>query len=374
MRRIAKNLRDPAADTSLRSTSRRWLFPSARDIGDLSPQSKDKHPHIQFYDPDLNLEQTLAIQSILNGDSRPICLDGPAGTGKTKTLVEAVLQICDSQPSARILVCAPSNAAADTVARRLAKHLDAKKLFRLQSKVRSFPEVPAELLPYCFVDPADDKFGLPPWNDVLKFKVVVCSCLDASILMDARLGNVDLIRLKNHYSGSLLDMQSSLHWTHLLVDEAGQASEPETLVPISVISPGKDYDTTDQPVVLVLVGDVMQLPAIIMSPAARSAELDVSLLERLTWSKSKGRPSAPPLEEDSSIVFLRLLRNYRSHPAILMAPSTLFYNDRLEPAAKVSIPAWRGLLNPSLPLVIRGIEGGEEWIQEVIMLDRGLAL
>ena len=39
-------------------------------------------------------------------------------TGKTKTIVEAILQILASDPCAHILVCAPSNPAADTVAGR----------------------------------------------------------------------------------------------------------------------------------------------------------------------------------------------------------------------------------------------------------------
>ena len=56
----------------------------------------------------------------------------------------------------------------------------------------------------------------------------------------------------------------------IIVDEAGQATEPETLAAI-----------TDSDAFVVLAGDHCQLGPTVMSPKAEQAGLGVSLLERL---------------------------------------------------------------------------------------------
>lgn len=59
-------------------------------------------------------------------------------------------------------------------------------------------------------------------------------------------------------------------------------------------------------------------------------------------------------------------------PAILMAPSTLFYQDTLIPAAKdVQLIKWSGLSNPNVPILFKGCEtedmtadDGASWYNE----------
>ena len=112
------------------------------------------------------------------------------------------------------------------------------------------------------------------------------------------------------------------HWTHLIIDECAQATEPETLIPISVVA----YDP--EPVHIVLCGDHQQLGPTVLSKEAQKQGLYKSLLERLM---DLGYASMA-----SNFHSVHLKRNYRSHPSIIMMPSLLFYHDKLIPAAEPS--------------------------------------
>ncbi|KAI7789308.1 RNA helicase Mov10l1-like, partial [Triplophysa rosa] len=63
------------------------------------------------------------------------------------------------------------------------------------------------------------------------------------------------------------------HFTHVFLDEAGQATEPETLIPIGLLS-GESGQ-------IVLAGDPKQLGPVIKSKVASAFGLGVSFLERL---------------------------------------------------------------------------------------------
>ena len=70
------------------------LFPCASDV---AVSTGDDEPLV-FYDRQLNPEQQEAVVSILKaskaGQSVPYIVFGPPGTGKTKTVIEAALQLC----------------------------------------------------------------------------------------------------------------------------------------------------------------------------------------------------------------------------------------------------------------------------------------
>lgn len=81
-----------------------------------------------------NPEQKTAVLKILNGTSGvvPYIVFGPPGTGKTVTIVEAILQIMN-KTSKKILVCAPANAACDLLAEKLVPYCKKSDLFRVVS-------------------------------------------------------------------------------------------------------------------------------------------------------------------------------------------------------------------------------------------------
>lgn len=58
-------------------------------------------------------------------------------------------------------------------------------------------------------------------------------------------------------------------------------------------------------------------------------------------------------------------QNYRSHPAILMTPSALFYDDSLEPCADNGFVHWSGLFNKHLPFKFIGHDKPEDCNDEV---------
>ena len=118
---------------------------------------------------------------------------------------------------------------------------------------------------------------------------------------------------------------SSIHYcprgffTHLFIDEAGQATEPECLIPMTMLGPRGH---------LALAGDPHQLEAVIKSNLATKYGLGISLMERLM----KDLPAYRATNADPRLLTM-LVRNFRSHEALLAVPSRLFYGNKLLPCA-----------------------------------------
>ncbi|KAG6837047.1 hypothetical protein H0H93_015618 [Arthromyces matolae] len=315
--------------------ARRWLFPDPADLASYtSVHSVNRVFREQdWVDQGLNPEQRLAASSIaLHQSPVPYLISGPPGTGKTRTVVETVLQILRLQPEATILLCAPSNPATDTLVLRLRPFLQPQEMLRLNDPNRTFAEVPIKITQYCYIE--DDKFSLPPWKTLMTFRVV-----------------------------------------------AAQGSEPELSIPIAVVytpempqNRASDESSTVISPQIVLCGDPHQLGPIVTADKARNGELDVSLLERLferslyadhVSARSKGIIKQVA-ETFKFTPFTNLVKhkNYRSHPAILMPPSALFYNDSLEPCANNGTITWSGLRKAELPLMFIGHEFPEECVDE----------
>ncbi|KUI73559.1 Putative helicase MOV-10 [Cytospora mali] len=375
---------------SQRSTSlwlHSMLFPTTQDC-----EIQDKlHPGIfrSFFDDDLNWEQKKAVESIWsqNYGNLPFLISGPPGTGKTKTVIESALQLIkNTNDHSHVLLCAPSDPAADTLAQRLREHLTTDEMLRLNRPCRTFAEVPDPLLQYCCI--IDEKFALPAFPTIMQYRVVVTTCRDASMLSRARLTNSDLYTLEQELNSITMCIhpldfppQVKLHWSALIVDEAAQATEPEVLVPLTIVAPPINPPNTFKPVV-VMAGDEHQLGPRTSLP---SSPLKKSLFARLfklpvyaahPLARGKTGEAPPPLTQSLLPIyrppFANLIRNYRSHPAILAVPSSLFYADTLEPEAKNTncLQGWDGWNGRGWPVLFHDNPSRDEL--EMIGLREGM--
>jgi len=275
-------------------------------------------------------EQMCSVEMILGcKGAPPYVIHGPPGTGKTMTIVEAILQLFTTRKDARILACAPSNSAADHILEKLlsekAVEVRENEVFRLNAPTRPDDDVSPNLIRFCFFD--DHIFKCPPHGAIMQYRIIISTYMSASLL---------------HAEG----MRRG-HFSHIFLDEAGQASEPETMIPISKLC--------QRNTVVVLAGDPMQLGPVIFSKEADTYGLGKSYLERLFESDSYSNG-------DENYV-TKLVRNYRCHPEILYLPSMLFYNGELiacKHDTSSFVDAVSLLPNKEFPVLFFGILGCDE--------------
>ena len=174
------------------------------------------------------------------------------GTGKTVTTLECIRQLLAKYPQAKILACAPGNSAADLIALRLRGHLSTDELFRFYATSRFKDQTPENLRPYTFTQ-AGGHFSVPSMDRLKNFKVIVSTCGSSGV-----------------FSG--VGMTRG-HFSHIFIDEAGQATEPETFLSIKMLADNKTN--------VILSGDPKQLGPVIRSGIAKGLGLERSYLERL---------------------------------------------------------------------------------------------
>lgn len=166
-------------------------------------------------------------------------------------MVEAIRQVLKRNPASRVFATAPSNSAADLIASRLTA-LGKDALFRAYAPSRHKGDVPSELQDFSFAN-ANGHFSVPDMAKMLQYRVVVTTCVSASMLSGIGIP-------RGHYS-------------HIFIDEAGQATEPEAMIAIKTMA--------DNATNIILSGDPKQLGPIIRSSIARELCLEISYIERL---------------------------------------------------------------------------------------------
>ncbi|KZC08490.1 putative RNA helicase armi [Dufourea novaeangliae] len=303
-----------------------FLFPT-HDASSIISEDTELEPYILqvkkrkfiWYNKNLNYYQKEAVRNILKGHARPLpyVIFGPPGTGKTITLCEAVLQILSTVPDSRLLIATPSNSSANLIAERLLDSgvIEPGVMVRLIAHhCLGSDSIPDRLLPYCATAELAEEGthkrtkynGMGPrlnctMSVLGRHRITIGTCIALGILYNMGFPHG--------------------HFTHVLVDEAGQATEPEIMIPLNFIH--SDHGQ------VVLAGDPLQLGPVVQSKLAKSFGLDESFLVRLLRHFPYQRdPTGFETHYDPRLV-TKLVMNYRSLPEILELSSFMFYDSEL---------------------------------------------
>ena len=199
-----------------------------------------------------NASQKKAIDA---GVSQPITLiHGPPGTGKTHTATEIVHRVCQKYFSSKskVLVAAETNMAVDNLTRKLLeRNVIVVRVGNIEHMSEDIRLVSFEhQLQLKHLEVGKDKLRSNATNsrDILNAaEVIATTCIGAG--------------------DSVL---KGLVFPFVLIDEATQATEPVSLVPL--------VHKCEQ---LVLIGDPQQLPPTVINPHENSHTLSMSLFHRL---------------------------------------------------------------------------------------------
>lgn len=274
----------------------------------------------------LNPSQQHAVQAILDNDDLCI-IHGPPGTGKTSTLIEAVVQLVTSNK--KVLVSAASNAAVD----HFAKGLLARQIpiLRVGNAGKAAPEIVPHTVEGRMAESQVQK-ELRQWKlraeefrkMALKYKRHFGPAEREQrklLLQEVKAIRKEIKRIQSYHAEKwmaeakvILGTPVGLHdadlptdqYDSLLIDEAGQCLEPLAwmLFPLT-----RRW---------VLAGDPHQLPPTILSRKAADMGLNVSILERAI----------------GVLPTVHLLNTqYRMRPSIAGFSNQYFYGGALQSAA-----------------------------------------
>ncbi len=282
-----------------------------------------------FEIPHLNPSQNEAVMQILSAKDVAV-VHGPPGTGKTTTLVEAIKQLAKRESP--ILVCAPSNPATDLLTERLAK--SGLNVVRIGNISR----VDEDLLKHTIEGILDDR---PEMKEVKKMKIEAAGLFRQSEKFVRNFGPKEREeRRDTKYEARTLMQQAKMLEDYVIekilseadvicctlvgamnryiekrkfhtvvIDEAAQALEPATWIPICKAEK------------VILAGDPFQLPPTVKSMDAAKGGLAVTLFEKA-------------VERLEKVQLLNV--QYRMHELIMGFSNQEFYNNQLMAASFVA--------------------------------------
>ena len=326
-------LRDPAS--------------SAATKADLGGARRRMHPEI---DTDaLNPSQLAAIEASF--EQRLTLVQGPPGTGKTHTAVH-MLKAWAQEGLGPILACADSNVAVDNLLEGLLKL--GVSAVRLGQPVKVREHLRAATLRALMEEhPQSEEIEYirQHQNELLRQLDRAKGKEKGLTHRDIRQGWKDIRKIEDEIIEDIIDRSDVICATCIgaghrllerkrfplqLIDEATQATEPTTWVPL--VKGARR---------LVLVGDHHQLPPTVISLRAEEARLDRSLFQRLV---------------DMDIEPHMLTVQYRMHPVIGEFSSARYYDGRIEDGVTAEErPAPAGFLWPDWehPVAFVPVDGAE---------------
>lgn len=261
------------------------------------------------------------------------------GTGKTRTLVGAVIEIVRQSNDSRVLICTDSKSACDELTERLLKILSNDEIFRLYAKSFNPDMIPQTIQPICNF--RDGAFHYPCLDFLLNFRVLVCTLQMSGCLVRTRSKHSNF--RPNHFTHVIIDEAAYCHETTALIAIAGKIGFTRSLVifpqlivillmlyPNNVISEGLCTEVKELKSTIVLSGDPQQLEPVTKSEYAKQLGFKSSLMEFLM-----GKVYYQPTNDDKydSIGIVQLTKNYRNHAKILDPSSKPFYKEKLEAVA-----------------------------------------
>ncbi|KAJ3190833.1 hypothetical protein HK101_008328 [Irineochytrium annulatum] len=284
----------------------------------------------------MNTEQRMAIRNIVEArhSGAPYIIFGPPGTGKTMCVVECIRQVHNCYrvgiPKTHILVMAPSNLATDQLIERLRDAgFPPSEMFRLNSYQRPIDSVSEAVREYSRLGRLAGRaqfFSLPNAREIMGYSVVVTTCISAGLLYSMGIP-------KGHFS-------------HIFVDEAGQATEPEFWIGVAGL-----IDRDPKKGQIILAGDPQQLGPILRSTITKRYGLETSFLERLV------QLPVYALETDPTRASAQLEASQTYKNPTMITKELLVCADE---AMRTAFDDWSELPAKGFPIIIHGVNGKDQ--------------